>query len=304
MQEGFVSVNNVPTRVVSRGGWIEDGLKGNKELILFISGNPGLTGYYSIFLDTIHSNLGIPVWALSHAGHELPPEERALPSLSKNPNFYNMEGQAQHKIAFMEKYIPPDVKVYLIGHSIGCKMILEVMKNSRIHSQVRKCYLMFPTIERMATSPNGKFLTSLILPIVPLIVFLAWVFTSLPRTLRRVLINIYFSIHKSTDDMIDTTVDLVNPTVLRNVFFLAKDEMENVTELDSDTMTTFRDKLVLYYGARDGWTPLDYVKDLKESHPEVKSIICDKNFDHAFVLNMSQAVGDMVSDWVKSERQK
>ncbi|XP_063240389.1 lipid droplet-associated hydrolase [Bacillus rossius redtenbacheri] len=300
MQEGFVTVNKVPTRVLCWGGWLTS--NDHKELVLCVPGNPGVTGYYKLFLETIHTNLGLPVWVLSHAGHEFPQDETQ--ASSDNSQVYGVEEQVQHKIAFIEKYVPADVKVYLIGHSIGCKLILEALKNSSVRPKVKKSYLLFPTIERMATSPNGKFLTSLILPVVPVIVFLSWIFALLPRTVGKGLLHAYFAIRRSKDDAIDATMDLICPPVLRNVFHFAADEMTKVVDLDCETLMSNSDILFLYYGATDGWTPLNYCKEMKKSCPKVKSVVCKDNFEHAFVLSCGKEVGDMVSDWIKIERTK
>ena len=40
-------------------------------LWLYISGNPGLGGFYVDFMQTLYNNLEIkiPIWCVSHAGH-------------------------------------------------------------------------------------------------------------------------------------------------------------------------------------------------------------------------------------------
>lgn len=43
---------------------------------MFHTGNPGVVGFYRTFMQTIHSVCGYhhPVWAVSHAGHCVPPD--------------------------------------------------------------------------------------------------------------------------------------------------------------------------------------------------------------------------------------
>lgn len=43
---------------------------------MFHTGNPGVVGFYRTFMQTIHSMCGYhhPVWAVSHAGHCVPPD--------------------------------------------------------------------------------------------------------------------------------------------------------------------------------------------------------------------------------------
>ena len=130
-----------------------------------MTGNPGLADYYIPFLTKLHSQLGIPVWAVSLAGHVKPPSSisQCLPDLHKNPQLYNLQGQVDNKIAFIEKYVPNNINVTLIGHSIGAKIIIDMLASSNnIRSKVSKAYLLFPTIERMAESWNGIFMTRIL----------------------------------------------------------------------------------------------------------------------------------------------
>lgn len=66
MRDAFIPVNNVPTRVMAWGPWIEEPFE-CKEVVLCITGNPGLVEYYTHFLTTVHEELGadVPVWVIS-----------------------------------------------------------------------------------------------------------------------------------------------------------------------------------------------------------------------------------------------
>lgn len=306
MREGFVNVNGVSTHVITWGGWVEDTLNtDHKEIVLLITGNPGLAGYYTTFLTRLQSRLGVPVWAVSLAGHVLPPTSKhSLPPLRQNPELYNLKGQIEHKIAFIEKYIPQDVKIILIGHSIGAKMILEVLKNSDTRSRVMRAYLLFPTIERMAESANGKLMTGVIKHIVPVIIFLVWVFTFLPVLVKKFLLYAHFILRRIPTYHVAPTMKLMNPTVLENIFFLAMDEMEKVKELDDESLRDVNDLLLLYYGTTDGWVPLKYWKDMAQNHPEVKCVVCEKKIDHAFVLRYSHEMADILSDLIQEHKEK
>lgn len=71
MKEGYVEVNTVPTHIFTWGQWIEDDFdEGTKEIVLMVTGNPGLGGFYTQFCSTIHDELDnkIPVWVIGHAG--------------------------------------------------------------------------------------------------------------------------------------------------------------------------------------------------------------------------------------------
>jgi pimeloyl-ACP methyl ester carboxylesterase len=306
-REGFVIVNGVSTHVITWGGWVEDKLNADhKEIVLLITGNPGLAGYYTNFLTKLQSRIGVPVWAVSLAGHVLPPRTstHSLPALRQNPELYNLRGQVEHKLAFIEKYIPENVQIIFIGHSIGAKMILEVLKNSTTRSRVKKAYLLFPTIERMAESPNGVLMTRVIKHIVPVIIMLVWAFTFLPVLVRKFLLSVHFILRRIPTHHVAPTMKLMNPTVLSNVLFLALDEMEKVKELDDKVLTDASDLLFLYYGTTDGWVPLKYWKDMVQNHPEVKCVVCEKRIDHAFVLHYSDEMADILSDLIQEHQQE
>ena len=82
-------------------------------------------------------------------------------------------------MAFIGEYLPASCKITFIGHSIGCKIIMEIMKkleaaeddfigqteaenkllSSHSNKTRQKClqsYFLFPTIERMKSTPAGR----------------------------------------------------------------------------------------------------------------------------------------------------
>lgn len=71
MQEGFVEVNSVPTHIFTWGQWIQDRFDPRtKDIVLVVSGNPGLAGFYTKFCSTLFDELDkeVPVWVIGHAG--------------------------------------------------------------------------------------------------------------------------------------------------------------------------------------------------------------------------------------------
>jgi len=73
MRQGFVTINSVPTRILTWGKWITDEFdETSPSLIIFVSGLPGVTLCYKKFIETIHKNLNnIPVWVIGLAGEEI-----------------------------------------------------------------------------------------------------------------------------------------------------------------------------------------------------------------------------------------
>ena len=113
-----------------------------------IVGNPGLGTMYQDFMETLSGNVinkNTSVWTLSYIGHEtqntpvLPTGYTSLFMLERIRNdfsapTYNLEDQIQHKIALIEKLVPRDTPITLIGHSIGCKILMEVFKRNNSHN--------------------------------------------------------------------------------------------------------------------------------------------------------------------------
>jgi len=54
-------------------------------------------------------------------------------------------------------------------------------------------------------------------------------------------------------------------------------------------------KLICYYGATDHWAPVTYYEDIKEKFPDGKIFLCGRKFKHAFVLESSEEVAEMVA---------
>lgn len=65
MREAFVNINDVPTHIMTWGNWIEESFS-KKEVVICVTGNPGLPGFYPQFMATIHEQLGsdTPVWVI------------------------------------------------------------------------------------------------------------------------------------------------------------------------------------------------------------------------------------------------
>ncbi|KAG4071816.1 hypothetical protein HA402_005977 [Bradysia odoriphaga] len=309
MQEAFVNINSIPTHIISWAPWIEESFP-KKEVVICITGNPGLPGFYTKFSKTIHEHIDpdIPVWVIGHAGHDEPPETslRRVPPLRGNEDKYNLDAQIKHKLEFIETYVPDDVKIHLIGHSIGAWMIIEMLKREpAIRDKIQHSYLLFPTIERMAVSPNGFYFTKLFQRIWFLLRFIVIIFSKFPVFFQVFLLSIYFWLASIPRQFLGTGLKYSRLTIMEKVLFLANEEMKRVVELDSATLETLRNNhriLKFYYGASDGWTPLKYCHQLKEKIPELDLEIDTRKFDHAFVIKSSEEVGKMVADWIMHRR--
>ena len=89
-----------------------------------------------------------------------------------NESLYGLDGQVHHKLEFLNATLTKDCKITFIGHSIGCQIIMELMKELSYEDvicdktkpvsqtisalNINKAYFLFPTIERMRQTPAGR----------------------------------------------------------------------------------------------------------------------------------------------------
>ncbi|XP_030750951.1 lipid droplet-associated hydrolase [Sitophilus oryzae] len=301
MNEAFVEINKVRTKVVTWGRWIEEAQKDTNKIIIFIPGNPGVVSFYNKFAQTLYERSEIPVWCVGHAGHNFADKSiTTFPKFEDHKSLYGLKGQVEHKVEFFKKYVPQDAKIYLVAHSIGSYVSLELLEHPDIKNRIENVYLLFPTVEHMANTKNGKFL-NFVKCFVSILLFLSWIFTLLPTMLSALLLYIYTYIANVPYNLHSESIkELLKPGILRRVFFLAYEEMDQVKERNSAAIRENVNKIKFYYGKTDGWTPDSYINKLKQDIPNVDVEIC--TFDHAFVFNYSTEVGATVADWILTKK--
>ncbi|XP_043532770.1 lipid droplet-associated hydrolase [Chiloscyllium plagiosum] len=277
-QEEFLYCCGAATQLLKFGSadcWLK-GISSNstKVLFLIIPGNPGIVCFYKPFMRILYKilNQRYPIWAISHAGHCVPPEDMEMMEDVELEDVFGLNGQIEHKLSFLRKHVPKDVKLVLIGHSIGCYMILEMMKREP-KLQVLKAVLLFPTIERMAESPQESVKASLV----------RWALQSLQ------------SLDETT---VSASLNLFNVDCAANAMYMGSQEMMHVVQRDDHTIRRYLDKLIFYYGYNDHWCPITYYEDMKKSFPEGTIHLCQKGIRHAFVLDANLEMAQMLTDWL------
>uniref|UniRef100_H3CD22 Lipid droplet-associated hydrolase n=1 Tax=Tetraodon nigroviridis TaxID=99883 RepID=H3CD22_TETNG len=281
-------------------------LPGCRLLFLVIPGNPGVVGFYRTFMQTIHSVCGYthPVWAVSHAGHCATPHSMDMvedPSAAEHGDAFGLSGQVEHKLAFIRTHVPKGTKLVLVGHSIGCYIILEMMKRSP-ELEVLKSVMLFPTIERMARTPQGRVLTPVLCHLRYLAYLPLFLLSLLPDRVKASLISLAFGgIHSLDRTVIQPTVQLLSGDCAANAMYMAGQEMVKVLERDNVTIGKHLGKIIFYYGATDHWCPVEYYHDLRKDFPHGDLRLCEMGFRHAFVLDAGSDVAKLVVDWVRAD---
>ncbi|XP_013395271.1 lipid droplet-associated hydrolase-like [Lingula anatina] len=262
--------------------------------------NPGIVGYYEEFMDKLYtlSNKRLPVWAVSHAGHVKIPKELEIQASSHDP--FNLEGQIQHKMDFLRNHVPKDVNIILIGHSIGCYIILQLM-NRLPDLNIHRAIMLFPTIERMALSPQGRIAT-------PFLRYFRWIargaayfLSFLPQNLQRKLIIWHLADDNLPECAIESSLNLVDHFCLGNVMYMANTEMNEVTDLHVDIIRAHLKKLTFYMGLTDAWCPVEYYEGMKERFPDGDIKLCQVGYEHAFVLAASEPVAQLTWSWLEKD---
>ncbi|XP_036336935.1 lipid droplet-associated hydrolase [Rhagoletis pomonella] len=304
MEESFVNISGTPTHVITWGRWIEDAIEDVPEIVLCIPGNPGLVGFYTEFLSSLYEKLGkkIPVWIIGHSGHEEVVENSKIqvPCLRGNEKLFDLDGQLQHKKEFIQRFVPANTKIHLIGHSIGAWMVIQLLEEQTIRDRVKKCYLLFPTLERMLDSPNGWNFTKIGVPLYTTVGFLIPLFNRLPKALQIFGIQLYFWLLNIPKTVLNTALEYSKAPVMEKVIFLAKDEMARVCNLDSKLIEKHMPLLKLYYGTTDGWVPVKYYNQLCSRFPEIDAELDKQCIDHAFVLRYSGSMSHIVSKMIEN----
>lgn len=195
------------------------------------------------------------------------------------PTLFTLDGQVNHKIEFIETYVPGDVALHFIGHSIGAKICVELVKRYRTKHRAAG-YLLFPTLERMAETPSGRKLWPVLGPLRKAVVFAAslvyrlpesWLTTIVQWVMRKEISsisNIHFihclflyvleskgsqlaiesSASSSTPVVhvnVRTTIKLLNPQALERSLFMAHDELKVVRELNAEDIRLHSDRCVI-----------------------------------------------------------
>ncbi|CAK9803895.1 Lipid droplet-associated hydrolase [Anthophora plagiata] len=303
MYRATLKLNGVPTKVIAEGCWVEEGLTHctKKDIVILLTGNPGIPEFYEGFVKTIRSRLPsteVPIWIVGHAGHMQPlcNLECIMPSNLTWDKHYGLMAQVQHKKDFIKKYVPEDARLHLIGHSIGCWMILNLLKDDSIAKKVAKCYLLFPTIEHMAESSNGWFFFKILSRIGFLLTFFAWIFSLFPIYVQNLFLAMLGPLCGIPAKFHEVVLQILNPYSINKIFKLASEEMEAVKNRDDDIISKHAEKLWFYYGNCDGWVPLKFYQNMRSKHPNVNAQLCKHGYGHAFVLHSEKEMGRIVGD--------
>nr|XP_015855433.2 lipid droplet-associated hydrolase [Peromyscus maniculatus bairdii] len=234
------------------------------------------------------------------------------PNAQEIEDIYGLNGQIEHKIAFLRAHVPKDVKIILIGHSIGSYISLQVMKHAPELPAQKLHEPKYPVISGAATPWQRGHLCSITSP-----PFLSQAQFCDVRVLLQQSLNSQESpfISYSEDLWVHIPALLWNVAIAEcsmaklatsetNAAYLGGQEMIQVRKRADEIIKEHLPKLTFYYGRTDGWCPVKYYEDMKKDFPEGDIRLCEKGISHAFVLGFSQEVAAIVADWMNHKLPK
>ncbi|XP_075975340.1 lipid droplet associated hydrolase sturkopf [Anticarsia gemmatalis] len=296
MRNEYVTLNNVQTHLITWGDPFDCN---GQDVIICITGNPGITDFYIDFGSELHRNTGLPLCVIGQAGHEEVPDEKSN-VLRGQHDLFNLKGQLQHKLELINNYIDKQSKLHLIGHSIGAWLILELLRdNENLIARLSSVNLLFPTLQKMAETRNGKLLNNVIRNVHVLVLFLFYLAYALPALILTFLVEVYLKVQSLPLHYSKCILKFLRPTVGEKVLFLAYNEMDTVKSLNTEVLEKSKHLINVIYSNRDNWAPVSYMEELQSYRPHIH--LTEVDIDHAFVLKSSEKVAEMVSSYIKTK---
>lgn len=284
----------------------EDSLDGDSEDIahvVFIPGNPGIVGAYRPFLRSLCQKTDrkkFRIAAMSYPGHD----NSGLPDREEQ-GMYSLEEQIEHKLAFINETVPPKSRLVLVGHSLGCYMIMQLLKrNALANHQVEKIGLICPVIANMAESPAGQIFGPFCKkhPYLgtALVHFASW----LPASLLRTQFEKAFTEHLRTPDLyrsglVSIVINfLQQPNCVMNAVNIGIEAIDKLQGLDVDILELYKDRCTMWYTPIDHWVPSGMYQTLAQNHKDydIKSFLVY----HAFMLHAADEVAGVISRWLSN----
>ena len=162
--------------------------------------------------------------------------------------------------------------------------------------------MLFPTIEKMAISPNGQFVTPTLKYFRGLGMWFVRGISYMPTKLRAQMIKRHFNDPNFNDIpecIYSATLGFVNPYCVYNSLNLAHMEMRDVVNCDENIVSKHVNKLSFYHGQQDKWCPREYYYAMIERFPDCDIRLCNRGYEHAFVIKASPQMADIVWNWFK-----
>ena len=206
-------------------------------------------------------------------------------------------------MCFLDCHIPQKSKVILVGHSLGAYMSLEILRTYRDRAKIIKTVLLFPAIENVGSSPNGR-LWKFICFYLHYPVLVATVLASLlPSFVRKWSIGwwMYFNGVREHHSTLEAVQTLLTYTSMDNMLQMGRELTTTINELDQTCVEENLHKLVFCYGRRDPWVPPSRHQELARKFPGARIEYAGEGVRHAFILDSSEEMARRVWKWLEED---
>uniref|UniRef100_A0A2A4JN28 Lipid droplet-associated hydrolase n=1 Tax=Heliothis virescens TaxID=7102 RepID=A0A2A4JN28_HELVI len=282
-------LNNVETRLITFG----DPFRCTSEVIVVITGCPGIPEFYREFADQLHRCTELPVCVVGHAGHD---DLRYASAADTNKSLYDIKGQIEHKLDLINNHFDKKKKLHLIGHSIGAWLLMELLhKNDNLTKRISSVNLLFPTLQNFSETKNGKLVNNLIRYLHRIILLFLFIIQLLP-SIRLLGIKVYLYLNSLPSYYVERITIYLNPLLQEKSMLLAYESMGRIRQLNIAAIKKVKHMTNVVYSPQDEWVPMHHIQDLKKLGPHFT--LKQVNVDHAFVLKSSVLVGKVVSNLI------
>ncbi|KAF1748452.1 hypothetical protein GCK72_024919 [Caenorhabditis remanei] len=287
------------------------GEKDERIIIFMIPGNPGNDGFYTDFGRRLirnliareerlgHRRVQFLFYTLSHLNHVLLPAALRCSDSHKVNERFNLGDQIQHKLDFVKEYLPRGNRVYMFGHGAGAYMLLSILPYIKDDFNLRKAVCLFPTIEKMTESPHGIRLRKVVSTLRQndwLARTLSFWVDLMPESLKRRIISMKLSSDQSPE-LVDSLSELLHMNVFRNIVHLCNDELDKIGTLD-ETLLFHKNLIYFYYGANDGWCPIEQGQQMSERLTRGHVVIDKDHVEHSFVFRDAATMAEKVLQFI------
>ncbi|PZC75504.1 hypothetical protein B5X24_HaOG206045 [Helicoverpa armigera] len=282
-------LNNVETRLITFG----DPFKCTSEVIVVITGCPGIPDFYWEFADQLHRCTQLPVCVVGHAGHD----DIEYPNVTPSKSLYDIKGQIEHKLDLINNHFDKKKKLHLIGHSIGAWLLMELLhKNDHLTKRISSVNLLFPTLQNFSETKNGKLVNNFIRYLHGIILLFLFIIQLLP-SIRLVGIKVYLYLNSLPSYYVERVTIYLNPLLQEKSMLLAYESMGRIRQLNTGAIKKVKHIMTnIVYSPQDEWVPMHHIQDLKNLVPHFT--FKQVNVDHAFVLKSSVLVAKVVSNLI------
>ena len=260
----------------------------SKITFIIIPGNPSIAELYIPFGNLLKKKFNYPFIISSLISNDL--KEYSLKKcIELKKNFFE----------YLSK-INPKGKYIIIGHSIGCYILINALKNLKNINNFIGIYCIFPALQNLYNCfPFIYKVITFNYFIINILSFLNKILKILPLYLI-ILIFKFFSDIPS--NYIKNILDNVDYSSIKQILFLAKDEGKYIKGYNNDLlefMNKISNKLRMIYGKNDRYGNEEIAKKFKKIVPGVNIKIV--NILHAFVLGYSQNIFEEIKGMINND---